>query len=213
MIIFGFATVHFWVNFLYVPQFSQIFAIPLQISNLTTCPKKENDIFFKIAWTQKFPLNSEKTYKKTASTNQNENKKLWLHLQAAGTICDIVVADGLSEPLTLSEVLFGDVWLCSGQSNMERAMSSIVNSTEEIAASAPYDQIRFMIAARVTSVEVEMEDNTPALGWSRPAQVKFDGGFGKWNAHFWFIVTTLFRENVAALHTHTNLHSSLEKIA
>jgi sialate O-acetylesterase len=83
-------------------------------------------------------------------------------------MCDIVVTDGLADPLTLAGVLFGDVWLCSGQSNMERSMASIVNSTEEIAASAGYDQIRFTIASRVANDGLEMVDNKPSLPWSRP---------------------------------------------
>jgi sialate O-acetylesterase len=97
-------------------------------------------------------------------------KKKSIPIQAAGTFCNIVITDGLSTPLTLNEVLFGDVWICSGQSNMERSMSSIVNATEEIAASAPYDRIRFMMTTRVTSNDVELEDNKPALPWSRPSE-------------------------------------------
>jgi sialate O-acetylesterase len=96
--------------------------------------------------------------------------KMAFPTQVAGTVCNIVITDGLSTPLTLNEVLFGDVWICSGQSNMERSMSSIVNATEEIAASAPYDQIRFMMTTKVTSNDVELEDNKPALPWSRPSE-------------------------------------------
>jgi sialate O-acetylesterase len=92
------------------------------------------------------------------------------YLKAAGTTCNIVITDGLSTPLTLNDVLFGDVWLCSGQSNMEWPMSKIFNSTEEIAASAGYDQIRFMMTSRATSDGQELADNQPALVWSRPAE-------------------------------------------
>ena len=45
---------------------------------------------------------------------------------------------GDGEVLVLRRVLFGDVWLCSGQSNMVFAMRQIFNSTEEIAASAQF---------------------------------------------------------------------------
>ena len=48
-------------------------------------------------------------------------------------------------------------------------MSSIVNATEEIAASASYDRIRFMSTSHATSVDVELGDNKPSLSWSRPA--------------------------------------------
>ena len=97
----------------------------------------------------------------------------------SGTTCNIVITDGVSTPLTLNDVLFGDVWLCSGQSNMEWPMSKIFNSTEEIEASASYDQIRFMITSRVTSDGVEMTDNNPALGWSKPADA---AGLGRMSA-------------------------------
>ena len=97
----------------------------------------------------------------------------------SGTTCNIVITDGVSTPLTLNDVLFGDVWLCSGQSNMEWPMSKIFNSTEEIEASASYDQIRFMITSRVTSDGVEMTDNDPALGWSKPADA---AGLGRMSA-------------------------------
>ena len=55
--------------------------------------------------------------------------------------------------LNLQDVIYGDVWICSGQSNMERAMSSITNATEEIAASAIYSNIRmYKPAKKVTKI-------------------------------------------------------------
>lgn len=42
----------------------------------------------------------------------------------------------------LTNVLVGDVWLCSGQSNMERALWRVLNADEEIAASINYTRVR-----------------------------------------------------------------------
>ncbi len=42
----------------------------------------------------------------------------------------------------LTNVLVGDVWLCSGQSNMERALWRMLNADEEIAASSSYTRVR-----------------------------------------------------------------------
>jgi hypothetical protein len=42
----------------------------------------------------------------------------------------------------LQDVLFGDIWVCSGQSNMEWPMKSIFNAQEEIADIATFDNIR-----------------------------------------------------------------------
>ena len=57
-------------------------------------------------------------------------------------ICEISVSQEGQTPLAVTDVLFGDVWICSGQSNMEWQMSKIFNATEEIAALADFDNIR-----------------------------------------------------------------------
>jgi len=75
--------------------------------------------------------------------------------QTAFTKCNIEV---LSEGLRLENVLFGDVWICSGQSNMEQAMSNIDNAEEEIANSAKYGgSIRYSIVKN--QVLLEQNDN------------------------------------------------------
>lgn len=87
--------------------------------------------------------------------------------QTAGAVCDVEIS-GDEEVLVLRRVLFGDVWLCSGQSNMVFAMRQIFNSTEEIAASAQYTDIRFAVASRTYS-EVEEEDLQLAVDWADSA--------------------------------------------
>ena len=63
----------------------------------------------------------------------------------AGSKCDIEVVSG-TDVIVLSDVLFGDVWLCSGQSNMgpnlRSTMGGIFNASEEIEASQGYTDIR-----------------------------------------------------------------------
>jgi sialate O-acetylesterase len=60
-----------------------------------------------------------------------------------GQICEIRVTQEGQPDLIIEDVLFGDIWVCSGQSNMEWPMSKIFNSEEEIAAMASFDKIRF----------------------------------------------------------------------
>ena len=52
--------------------------------------------------------------------------------------------------IRLSEVIFGDVWMCAGQSNMEMKMKEIMQYEEEINNSAGYN-IRFTDMKRATS--------------------------------------------------------------
>ena len=52
--------------------------------------------------------------------------------------------------VTLDDVLVGEVWLCSGQSNMEMVVASCINAQEEIAA-ANYPQIRQIKVPKLTA--------------------------------------------------------------
>ena len=52
--------------------------------------------------------------------------------------------------ITLDDVLVGEVWLCSGQSNMEMAVASCINAQEEIAA-ANHPQIRHIQVPKLTA--------------------------------------------------------------
>ena len=52
---------------------------------------------------------------------------------------------GNDETVTLTNLLIGDVWFCSGQSNMQFSMKEVTDSTREIAA-ANYPNIRIMNA-------------------------------------------------------------------
>jgi sialate O-acetylesterase len=54
---------------------------------------------------------------------------------AGGAPLTLTVAGG-GETLTLTDILVGEVWLCSGQSNMEMATLSAANGRAEVAASA-----------------------------------------------------------------------------
>ncbi|CAF3256528.1 unnamed protein product [Rotaria socialis] len=58
--------------------------------------------------------------------------------------------------MTLHDVLFGDVWICSGQSNMQMAVIDIFNATEEINNAGKYPKIRIFTAAlRASDTPIE----------------------------------------------------------
>jgi sialate O-acetylesterase len=57
------------------------------------------------------------------------------------------LANGTLVTITLHDVLFGDVWICSGQSNMQMTVSLIFNGSEEIANAGNFPKIRVFTAS------------------------------------------------------------------
>src|SRR5215218_9822591 len=75
--------------------------------------------------------------KKTARAGRDGKWKLTLSPEAAGGPYMLTVKG--KNTTTLNDILVGDVWICSGQSNMEFAVASGNNAAQEIAA-ANYPQ-------------------------------------------------------------------------
>ncbi|OWF44707.1 sialate O-acetylesterase-like [Mizuhopecten yessoensis] len=84
--------------------------------------------------------------------------------------------------ITLHDVMFGDVWICSGQSNMEFTMSGVVNASAEYAEASSYRNVRLFKATHAQSnAELDDFNVTPALHWSIPARANL----GKFSAVCW----------------------------
>jgi len=83
--------------------------------------------------------------------------------------CNVEVSGG-GDVISLTNVLYGDVWICSGQSNMEQTMTNIMNASEEIEMSSSYKTIRYMVvknaATSETSDTLDIELQVP---WSDPS--------------------------------------------
>src|SRR5277367_1386962 len=63
----------------------------------------------------------------------------------------------------ISDLLVGDVWLCSGQSNMELPVSRTLNAADEISASAN-NLIRVLTVAHASS-PVPLEEFAAPVAW------------------------------------------------
>ncbi len=79
---------------------------------------------------------------------------------------------GADREIVFRNVLFGEVWLCSGQSNMAMAVKSCLNPEQEIAQAANYPEIRLFKAARRTAFDGPLR-NASGSGWEicSPASV------------------------------------------
>ncbi|MXV51177.1 9-O-acetylesterase [Pedobacter sp. HMF7647] len=89
--------------------------------------------------------------KYTVKTDASGNFKQKIQTPSYGGPYTISINDG--EDLTLKNVLIGEVWVCSGQSNMEMPLAGWgkVNNYEDEIAKANYPNIRLLQAIRKTS--------------------------------------------------------------
>jgi sialate O-acetylesterase len=90
----------------------------------------------------------------TVVADKDGNWKLKVSTPVAGGPYTITITDG--KPVTLKNVMIGEVWVCSGQSNMEMPMKGFKNqpvtgSNEYIAASSNI-QIRLITVPRTASL-------------------------------------------------------------
>ena len=66
--------------------------------------------------------------------------------------------------ITLEDVLVGEVWICSGQSNMEMGVGVSLNGNEEVAA-ADHPQIRFiMVPKLISATPLQATSKDPVAG-------------------------------------------------
>jgi sialate O-acetylesterase len=87
------------------------------------------------------------------------------------------LANGTLETITLNDVLFGDVWICSGQSNMEFPVNRMFNASVEIENAHKYPKIRLFTAAKIQSYTPEEELSSIALNWSVASNVSVGSGY------------------------------------
>jgi sialate O-acetylesterase len=91
--------------------------------------------------------------------------QVMLPASAAGGPFELVVAG--KNTITVADVLVGDVWVGSGQSNMERAMTLVADSEREI-AQANDPRIRlFTVPHKVA--DASLDDVPPEVAWTATA--------------------------------------------
>jgi sialate O-acetylesterase len=76
------------------------------------------------------------------------------------------LANGTSETIALNDVLFGDVWICSGQSNMQFFVREMFNASIEIENAYKYPKVRLFTVAPSQSYIPEEELLSISLKWS-----------------------------------------------
>lgn len=94
------------------------------------------------------------------------------------------------QTITIKNVLVGDVWLCSGQSNMEMGVG-LVNKAQEEIANANYPQIRLFDVPKVPS---STPQRTVNANWQLcTPQTISAGGWGGFSASAYFFGRHLYQ--------------------
>jgi sialate O-acetylesterase len=88
----------------------------------------------------------------SATTTADQNGKWSVKLQTPAAGGPYTITFKGKNRVELKNVLSGDVWLCSGQSNMQWPVSKAANSDEE-AAQANHPQIRHFMVARTPALD------------------------------------------------------------
>ncbi|MEO6520067.1 MAG: sialate O-acetylesterase [Mucilaginibacter sp.] len=103
--------------------------------------------------------------KYSAKADANGDWKIKISTPVAGGPYTIDLSDG--ELLTLNNILIGEVWMCSGQSNMEMPLAGWgkVNNYEQEVANANYPEIRLLQVKRIPSSFPLTEANVTDGGW------------------------------------------------
>jgi sialate O-acetylesterase len=95
---------------------------------------------------------NKKTY--SAKVGTDGKWKIKVSTPAAGGPYSITITEG--KTIVLKNVLIGEVWVCSGQSNMEMPMKGFrnqpVNGSNEIIATSANHQIRLITIPKITSL-------------------------------------------------------------
>lgn len=122
--------------------------------------------------------------------------KVTLDSQGAGGPYNITATsavDNAAETITLEEVLFGDVWVCSGQSNMGFAVSQVINASKAIEEANSYPEIRLFTASDIESSTPLYELKAVEQPWSVASAKAVDGGNWKYfSAVCWFYGKNLY---------------------
>jgi sialate O-acetylesterase len=90
------------------------------------------------------------------------------------------LANGTLVTITIHDVLFGDVWLCSGQSNMVLPLSWIYNASEEIANAGKYPKIRLFTVESLPSATPLEELLNITQNWSVASPQSVNGSYGRY---------------------------------
>ncbi|XP_078740343.1 sialate O-acetylesterase-like [Lampetra fluviatilis] len=96
--------------------------------------------------------------------------------------------------VVISDVWFGEVWLCGGQSNMQMTVKQVVNASWELNQAANFSLVRLFAVSLKTSLQPLDDFASVALPWSLPTADRLGmGDYTVFSAVCWFFGRNLHR--------------------
>lgn len=145
------------------PPAENISVSPLFSNNMVLQQKQENPVWGKAEPGGKVSL-SLNEIETEGIVGKDGKWKVKLPPMAAGGPYELVISG--ADTLRIQNVMFGEVWVCSGQSNMEmpihNPVAKVLNSLEEV-ANANYPNIRLLQVNKFT--DFHPQDNFESEGW------------------------------------------------
>jgi sialate O-acetylesterase len=127
----------------------------------------------------------------SAKAGEDGRWKVTLDKLKVGEPLEMTVKGSSGEEIKVKNVLVGEVWLCSGQSNMEMGVGMCNNANEEIAA-ADYPRIRLYMVANTKAAEPA--DDVKAAWTPCSPQTVAAGGWGGFSAAAYYFGRQLHKE-------------------
>lgn len=153
--------------FHFVVLSGQVKLSPIFSDNMVLQQQTETPIWGKSVPNKNIEITTSWNNKKyTSQSDADGNWKVKVETPKAGGPYTITISDG--KPVVLKNVLIGEVWLCSGQSNMEMQVEGwgkVTNYEQEKADAKKYPNIRLLQVKKATSPlplsDIEVDGN----GW------------------------------------------------
>ncbi|NOR75419.1 MAG: hypothetical protein GQ525_09690, partial [Draconibacterium sp.] len=136
--------------------------LPLFTDNMVLQQKQDIPIWGKAEPGGEVIITLNEQQKKTI-VDDDGNWKVSLSPVPAGGPYELVISG--EETLTIKNVMVGEVWICSGQSNMEMPLAGwgIINNYKEEIANANYPNIRLLMVEKETASTPK--ENFNSDGW------------------------------------------------
>lgn len=139
-------------------------------------------------------LNQNTKYQTTVSSNNIWTQKLPAQsasLSSPNTLTFTQSTD--NSQITLTDILFGDVYVCAGEGNMAMTVSSTYNSSVIINQANAYPNIRLFATSQLQAGTNQAEYSNIVLPWNRASSaIVGNGNWTLYSAACWAFGTNLY---------------------